>query len=137
MIAGKQRALVEKREAEMVGAMARRGDGLDGEARSLETLAVPEHRVGRVVEIMRGIEARRSRRPSVRTARRRRPARRSPALSRFASDAVIAMGMGDEDRLDLFALDRREDRREMGFVGRARIDDRDCAIARRYRCRCR
>ena len=108
--------------------MARRGDGLDGEARSLKPLAVTEHRVGRVVAVVRGIEALgpvplRCERLGADDAR----ARSLPQPVRKRT--VIAMGMGDEDRLDLFALDRGEDRREMGSVSRARIDDRDRAVA--------
>ncbi len=39
------------------------------------------------------------------------------------------MSVGDEDRLDLLACDRRQDRCEMQRVGGARIDDGDRALA--------
>ena len=39
------------------------------------------------------------------------------------------MGVGDQDGLDPLALDRRKDRREMGRVRWARIDDGDRALA--------
>ena len=136
MVAGKERALVKKRESEMIGAMAGGSDGLDGEARPLKPLAVAKHGVGRVIAVMRGIEAAGPipfgreglGADDPRAGRRAKPVRKR---------AVIAMGMGDEDRFDRLALDRGQDRREMRLVGGARIDDRDRAVARRYRCRCR
>ena len=40
---------------------------------------------------------------------------------------MVAVGVGDEDRLDRLALDRREDRGEMVFVAGTRVEDGDCA----------
>ena len=57
MIAGKQRAFLQKREAQMIGAMPGRGDGLDRVAGALPSLAVGENRVWRIVAVMCGIEA--------------------------------------------------------------------------------
>ena len=57
VIAGKQRVFLQKREAQMIGAMAGRGDGLDRVAGALPSLAVGENCVGRIVAVMGGIEA--------------------------------------------------------------------------------
>ena len=40
---------------------------------------------------------------------------------------MVAVGVGDEDRLDRLALDRRKDRGEMVFVAGPRVEDSDCA----------
>ena len=112
----------------MVGAMAGRGDGFDGKTRALQPFAVGEDGVGRIVAVMGGVEALR---PVAGGDERRWPdhlrARRGAELR--CAGAVIAMGMGDEDRLDCLALDRVEDRLEMRIVVRSRIDDRDRASA--------
>ena len=59
MIAGEQRILFSKREAEMIGGVAGRGDRLEGEASSINARAVAKRLVGRVVERVRGVGARR------------------------------------------------------------------------------
>ena len=93
----------------------------------VEPLAVAEHGVGRVVAVMRGIEA--AGPVSLRRERLGADDPRARSLPQpVRKRAVIAMGMGDEDRLHPLALDRGQDRREMRFVGRARIDDRDRAV---------
>src|SRR5271165_1649287 len=52
MVAGEERLLLEKREAEVVRAMAGRRDRLDSEAAPGEALAVVKRSVGRVVAIV-------------------------------------------------------------------------------------
>ena len=84
---------------------------------------------------MRGIEAGRA----VAAGRERRGADHPRARRRaklLRADAVIAMGMGDENGLDPLAVNRGEQRGEMRIVVGARIDDRDPALGPRYRCRC-
>ena len=56
-VAGEERALFAKRETEMIGAMAGRGDDLDRKSACLEPLAVGENRVGRIGAVVRGVEA--------------------------------------------------------------------------------
>ena len=92
--------------------MARRRDRLDRVAAPLEPLAVGEHRVGRIIAVVGGVEARR---PV--GARRERGRADDPRARRRAeplrAGAVIAMGMGYENGLDLLAFDGGEQRREM------------------------
>ena len=110
--------------------------GLDRVTGALPTLAVGENCVRRIVAVMCGIEAGRA----VASGREWRgadhPRARRGAKLVYA-DAVIAMGMGDENGVDPLAVDRREQRREMRIVVGAWIDDRDLALGPRYRCRCR
>ena len=136
MIAGKQRVFLQKREAQMIGAMPGRGDGLDRVTVALPALAVGEDCVRRIVAVMCGIEAGRA----VAAGRERRGADHPRARRRaklVCADAVVAMGVGDENGVDPLALDRGEQRRKMRIVARAWIDDRDLALRPRYRCRCR
>ena len=82
--------------------------------------------IGRIVAVVGGIEAGRP----IALGHERRGADHPRAGRRaepVRAGAVIAMGMGDQDRLDFLALDRGEQRREMRIVLRARIDDRDRA----------
>ena len=77
---------------------------------------------------MRGIEAGRT----AASGRERRGAENLRAgrfTQRPGGDAVVAMGVGDEDGLDPLALHRRQQRPEMRLVVRTRIDDRDRAFA--------
>ena len=76
---------------------------------------------------MRGIEAGRAIASGHegRGADHARPRRR---LELPGARAVIAVGMGDENGLDLLAVDRGEQRGKMRVVVRARIDDRDLAL---------
>ena len=108
--------------------MAGRGEGFDREVRPLQPLAVGEDRVGRIVAIVRGIE---TGRPVAVGRKRHRPdhPRAGCRGELFCAGAVIAMGVGDEDRFDSLALDRGEDRGEMRIVLRSRIDDCDRASA--------
>ena len=102
----------------------------------MQPLAVGEDRIGRIVAVVGGIEAG----CPVAAGRERRGADHPRAGRRaepVRAGAVIAMGMGDEDRLDFLALDRGEERREMRIVLRAGIDDRDRAFADDIACRCR
>src|ERR1700735_1447488 len=105
----------------MIGAMSGRGDGLDRVAGASPVLVVRENDVRRIVAVMCGIESGRA----VAEGRERRGADHSRARRRaklVRADAVIAMGMGDEDSLDLLAVDRGEQRGEMPIVVGARID---------------
>src|SRR6202042_3826733 len=107
-----QRAFLEKREAEMVGAMSGRGDGFDLVARALPSLAVGENRVRRIIAVMRRVETGRP----VAARRKRSGADHSRARGRaklVRADAMIAMGMADEDRLDPLAVNRGEQGRKM------------------------
>ena len=94
----------------------------------VQRLAVGEHPVGPVVEIEGGVGAR-----AVILERQRRAAddrrARSPPASGAARRAVVAMGVGAEDRGDPLAGERGEDRVDMlGEVGPG-IDHRDLACA--------
>ena len=136
VIAGQQRVFLDQREAQMIGAMARRGDGFDREARALQSFAVGEDPIGRIVAVVGGIEAGRP----IALGHERRGADHPRAGRRaepVRAGAVIAMGMGDQDRLDFLALDRGEQRREMR--SRPPGPDRRSRprLGRRYRCRCR
>ena len=41
---------------------------------------------------------------------------------------MVAVRVGDEDRLDRLAVDRREDRGEMAFIAGTRIEECDRAL---------
>ena len=50
---------------------------------------------------------------------------------------MVAMGMGDHEKIDGFAAHRREEGGDVGVVVGARIDDCDAIRGRRCSCRCR
>ena len=94
MIAGKERALLKQRETEMIGAVARRSDGLDGEAPSAEPLSVAEDSVGNIVAVVRIVRAR-----AIAFRRKGHRADDSSAgglPQPVRKRAVIAVGVGDE-----------------------------------------
>src|SRR6202020_1111824 len=108
--------------------MAGRSEGLDRIARALPTLAVGKNRVRRIVAVVCGIEAGRA----IALGRQRRSADHPRPCRRAKlprAGAVIAMGMGDENRFDLLAVNGGKQRGEMRIVVWARIDDCDLTLA--------
>ena len=57
MIAGKQRALLAQREAQMIGGVARRRHGLDRRAADPDEFSVRHHAIRRIIAVVRGVEA--------------------------------------------------------------------------------
>ena len=112
----------------MIGGVAGRGDRLEGEAASGDARAVLERLVRRVVERMRGVGARRLAVGDDMAARADDRRAGSPLQQRRAA-GVVAMAVGDDDARDALAGDRRQQRVEMGRVGRTGIDDRNLALA--------
>ncbi len=104
----------------------------DRVAGALPTLAVGENQVRRIIAVVCGIEAGRA----VASGRERRGAdhpRARRCAKRPRADAVIAMGMGDENGLDPLAVNRGQQRREMRIVAGARIEDRDASATQNIR----
>ena len=87
-----------------------------------------ENHVRRIVAVVRGIESGRA----VAAGRERRGSdhlRARRRTKRLHADAMIAMGVRDEDGLDPLAVNRGEQRGEMRIVVGARIDNRDPPLA--------
>ena len=125
MVAGEQD--VAEREAQMVGRMSRRRDGGEPPALAFEGVAILEHPVRRIIEIEGGVRAR-----AVIGNRERRAAddRRAGRLcERAARRAVIAVGVGAQDRAHAAAPHGGENRIDMSRIVRPRIDHRDLGRA--------
>src|SRR6202044_2876353 len=99
----------------MVRAMSRRGDGLQRVPGALPTLAIHENGVRRIVAVMCGIEAGRAVAARLERSGADHP-RACCGAKLLRADAVIAMGVGDENGLDLLALDSGEQCGEMRIV---------------------
>ena len=112
----------------MIGGVAGRRDRFQREAIPIDAFAVRERAVGDVGEIVRSVE-------TLRCARARHMGARAddrrarPRLQDRGAGGMVAVGMGDDDVANPLALDGREEGVDMGFVRRARIDDRDFAGA--------
>lgn len=122
MVAGEQGLFLQQREAEMVGGVAGRGHSGERPALATKPVAILQHPVGAIGSVERGIGAR-----AVILQRQRRTADDRGAGSgaeRRGGGAVVAMGVGAEDRRDRAAADRVEQRSEMRRVVRAGIDHR-------------
>jgi hypothetical protein len=126
-VAGEQRVLLDQRIGVVVRGVAGRGDRGERPAVAGDLLAVGEDAVGTVIAVERGIGAgARIIEHERRAADDRRAGR---GLERTARRAVVAVRVGDEDRLDRPAGDRRQQRVQMrGIVG-AGVDHREVAGA--------
>ncbi len=123
MIAGEQASGPLEREAEMVGGVARSRHRAQPPPVPFDRLAVGEDPVRRIIEIEGGVGAR----PVILERERgaaddRRAARRG---ERAARRAVVAMGVGAQDRSDPLACRGGEDRVDMVGQVRPGIDHRD------------
>ena len=126
MIAGEQRVLLDQRVGGVVARVTGRRYRLQRPALALKPVAVMQDARGRVIGIVRGIEA-------ARPARRRRERRaaddRGTGLDRERARArrVISMGVREHDVRHALAGGRGEQRVEVRLVFGTGIDDRDGA----------
>ena len=127
MIPGKQRAAFHQAIAQVIAGVAGGGHGLDRPVGSADPLTIRQHAVGRIAVIESGIRTR-----AVIAQAQGRAADDRRAGSRFqrgGGGRMIAVGMGAEDRCDLFACKDADKFADMGGIiaVRAGINHRDLA----------
>jgi len=132
MVAGKQNRHALERKRHVVGGVARRRHRFEPPTGTRHDLAIGERDVGMKVVIAGGIE----RACLADMERPRRPVRPLPVglgarrrLDAGGTGRVIPVRMSDQDMGDGLAAHRIEQRRPMGLVDRAGIDDGDSAAA--------
>ena len=132
MIAGKQHIFLPQMIAGMVRGMARRINRLQGPALGIQDIGIVGQGVGHVIRI--GLFVRDG---AVRGLAYAAMAVRAAApdmgirlrLQRRRARGMVAMGMGDDDVADAFAIQRRYQGLEMFVDLRSRVDHRYLALA--------
>ena len=132
VVAGEQGFFLDQFETDVVHGVAGRPDRAQRVARAFKSLAVGQLAVGAMVEVVGGVElvdlaqghvARRKMRRATDDLRAR------CLLQQPRGGRMVAMGVGNENRRDRFALQTVEQSGDMGGQLGAGVDDRHLAFA--------